>query len=328
LPLNSRAGTVLALLALSALAAPTAFAAAASTDGTISVHYLIGLDNVKSQSGGKLSIQSDALLFASHKSQTKVAISAIDDVILGSETTQSGGNAGKVFKVAAFAAPYESGRFLSVLMWTKVDILTVLYRDEKSGVHSAVFELPQGQAAGFRTQLIAAGAHSPAPIPVVAVAQITPPTNLAGLSSAHIQIEPPEAGALSVPAEYLFTGYERLIERVRRDGEFQKVFRSGDRDAKAMPDLVILRTKVSRFKEGNQLLRELLDLFGWTSLDVTATIEGRDGNVLLSQSLSSRVHFFGENLGVTNDLAKHVAKLLREKFPPAPATAPAAAPAD
>lgn len=306
----------------------TAFAAAVSADGAISAHYVIGLENVKSQSGGKLSVQRDSLLFASRKSQAKVPISAIDDVLLGSETTQSGGNAGKVFKAAAIAAPYETGRVLSLLMWTKVDILTVLYRDEKGGVHGAVFELPQGQAAGIRTQLIAAGAHATAPIPAVAVAQITSPTSLAALSSAHIQIEPPEAGALSVPAEYLFTGYERLIERVRHDGEFQKVFRSGDREAKELPDLVILRTKVSRFKEGNQLLRELLDLFGWTSLDVTATIEGRDGNVLLSQSLSGRVHFFGENLGVTNDLAKHVAKLLREKFPPAPAVVPKVVSAD
>jgi hypothetical protein len=328
LPSNSLARIALALGALSAPATQTAFAAAASPDGAISVQYVIGLDNVKSQSGGKLSVQSDALVFACHKSQAKVAISAIDDILLGSETTQSGGNAGKVFKAAAIAAPYETGRVLSLLMWTKVDVLTVLYRDEKGGVHSAVFELPQGQAVGLRTQLIAAGAHSSAPIPAVNVAQITQPTSLAVLSSTHIQIEPPESGALTVPAEYLFTGYERLIERVRHDGEFQKVFRSGDREAKDTSDLVILRTKVSRFKEGNQLIRELLDLFGWTSLDVTATIEGRDGNVLLSQNLSGRVHFFGENLGVTNDLAKHIAKMLREKFQPAPAVAPAVVSAD
>jgi hypothetical protein len=161
-------------------------------------------------------------------------------------------------------------------------------------------------------------------IPALALAE----TNTPKLSSAHIQIEPPEAGSVNIPPEFLFTGYERMIERVRHDGEFQKVFRSGDREAKDMPDLVVLRTKVSRFKEGNQLLRELLDLFGWTSLDVTATIEGRDGNVLLSQTPSGKVHFFGENLGVTNDLAKHVAKLLREKFQPAPAVATKVASAD
>jgi hypothetical protein len=164
LPSNSLSGAVLAIATLSALAPQTLSAAAASADAPISVRCVIGLQNVKSQSGGKLSVQSDALLFDSHKSQAKVAISAIDDILLGSETTQSGGTAGKVFKVAAMAAPYESGRFLSVLMWTKVDILTVLYRDEKGGVHSAVFEVPQGQAAGIRTQLIAAGAHATDPV--------------------------------------------------------------------------------------------------------------------------------------------------------------------
>jgi len=325
---NSLSRAVFALASLSALAAQATFAAVTSTDAPISALHLIGLENVKSQSGGKLSILGDALVFRSRKSQGTVAISAIDDILLGSETTQAGGNTGKVFKVAAIAAPYEAGKFLSVLMWTKVDVLTVLYRDGNGGIHSAIFEVPQGQGTGLRTQLIAAGAHAPASIPVVPAAQITPPANVAALSSTHIQIEPPEAGALSVPAEYLFTGYERLIERVRHDGEFQKVFRSGDRDAKDVSDLVVLRTKVSRFKEGNQLLRELLDLFGWTSLDVTATIEGRDGTVLLSQNLSGRVHFFGENLGVTNDLAKHVAKLLREKFPPGPAVVPKVVSAD
>ena len=62
--------------------AQTSFAAAASTDAAISVRYVIGLDNVKSQSGGKLSVQSDALLFDCHKSQAKVAISTIDDILV------------------------------------------------------------------------------------------------------------------------------------------------------------------------------------------------------------------------------------------------------
>ncbi|MGA2214304.1 MAG: hypothetical protein ABSH31_13605 [Bryobacteraceae bacterium] len=277
---------------------------------------MIGLENVKAQSGGKISVESDALVFVSRKSQAKIAVSAIDDILLGSETTQAGGKTGKVFKAAAIAAPYETGRFLSVLMWTKVDILTVLYRDENGGVHSAVFALPEGQAGGIRTQLIAAGARAAAPSLALAAVQTTDQTSPMNPSGTRIQIEPPEAGSVSIPAEFLFTGYERLIERVRQDGEFQKVFRSGDRQAHEIADLVILRTKVSGFKPGNQLLRELLNLVGWTSMDVTTTIEGRDGRVILSQSLSGKVHFFGENLGVTNDLAKHIAKLLREHFQP------------
>jgi hypothetical protein len=163
--------------------------------------------------------------------------------------------------------------------------------------------------SGIYTGAMRAAIFCVALLPSLALAE----TNPEKLTSAHIQIEPLEAGTVSIPPEFLVTGYERLIERVRADGEFQKVFRSGDRQANDIPDLVVLRTKVSRFKEGNQLLRELLDLFGWTSLDVTATIEGRDGNVLLSQNLSGKVHFFGENLGVTNDLAKHIAKHLKQE---------------
>ena len=164
MPSNSLLGAVLAIASLSTLAAQTGLAATASADAPVSVQYLIGLENVKSQSGGKLSVQSDALLFDCHKAQAKVAISTIDDILVGSESTQSGGKAGRVFKTAAIAAPYEAGKVLSLFMWTRVDVLTVLYRDEKGGVHGAVFELPQGQAAGIRTQLIAAGAHATAPV--------------------------------------------------------------------------------------------------------------------------------------------------------------------
>jgi hypothetical protein len=147
-------------------------------------------------------------------------------------------------------------------------------------------------------------------IPALALAQTKPPK----LSASYIQVEPIEAGGISIPAEFRFAAYERMIERVRLDGKFQKVFRSGDRDANGIPDLVVLRTKVSRFKEGSQLKRELFTVAGGTRVDVTATIEGRDGRVLLNQSLAGNVHFFGENLGVANDLAKHIAKLLRENF--------------
>ncbi len=321
MPSNRLTRAVFGLASFSALAATNLIAAAPSADAPISARHVIGLENVKAQSGGKLSVESGALVFDSRNSQAKIAVSAIDDILLGSETTQAGGKTGKVFKVAAIAAPYETGRFLSVLMWTKVDVLTVLYRDENGGVHSAVFALPQGQADGIRTQLIAAGARAALPNLALAAVQTTPQTSPLNPSGRRIQIEPPEAGSVSIPAEFLFTGYERLIERVRQDGEFQKVFRSGDRQADEIADLVILRTKVSGFRQGNQLLRELLNLVGWTSMDVTTTIEGRDGRVILNQSLSGKVHFFGENLGVTNDLAKHIAKLLREHFQPVAAVA-------
>jgi len=134
------------------------------------------------------------------------------------------------------------------------------------------------------------------------------------LSASAIQVEPIEAGDVSIPPEFRFAIYERLIEHLQKDGTFQKVYRSGDREAANVGDLVILRTTVGKFKEGSQLKRELTTVTGGTTVDVTTTVAGRDGRVLLQNDLSGKVRFFGENLGATNDLAKRIAKLLRERF--------------
>jgi hypothetical protein len=45
-------------------------------------------------------------------------------------------------------------------------------------------------------------------------------------------------------------------------------------------------------------------------VDITASITARDGRSLMNQQITGRVRFFGENLGVTNDLAKRITKLI------------------
>jgi hypothetical protein len=134
------------------------------------------------------------------------------------------------------------------------------------------------------------------------------------LSASAIQIEPIQAGDIAIPQEFRFAIYERLIERLQKDGTFKNVYRSGDREATNVSDLVILRTSVGKFKEGSQLRRELTTVTGGTTVDVTTTVAARDGRVLMQNDLSGKVRFFGENLGATNDLAKRIAKLLRENF--------------
>ena len=149
-------------------------------------------------------------------------------------------------------------------------------------------------------------------IPVLVLAQDQPKPQK--LSAGAIQIEPIESGDIVIPAEFRYAIYERLIERVKADGEFKQVFRSGDRTAKGVPDLVILKTKISRFNQGSQTQRELTTVTGGTRIDVKATVERKGGGVLLNNDITGRVRFFGENLGVTNDLAKRIAKILKESF--------------
>jgi hypothetical protein len=105
-------------------------------------------------------VKTDALLFDTGSTQASIPVSSIDDIVLGSETTQAGGKTGRVVKTAAMAAPFESGKALTLLLRNKVDILTVVSHDEKGGIHSAIFAVPRGLADGVRTKLIAEGAHA------------------------------------------------------------------------------------------------------------------------------------------------------------------------
>lgn len=157
--------------------------------------------------------------------------------------------------------------------------------------------------------LLAAGSMLAAPAIVSAQTAAKPK-----LSASAVQIAMVEAGDIQIPAEFRFAVYERLVERVGGSGAFQKVYRAGDHAADDIKDLVTLHTKVESFKEGSQTKRELTTVLGATKVDVTASVTSRDGRVLLDQKITGRVRFFGENLGVTNDLAKRITKLVRETF--------------
>ncbi len=130
------------------------------------------------------------------------------------------------------------------------------------------------------------------------------------LSASAIQIAMVDAGDVQIPAEFRYAVYERLVERMRTSGVFQKVYRMGDHSADGVPDLVTLHTKVDTFKEGSQTTRELVTVLGATKVDITASITARDGRSLMDRKITGRVRFFGENLGVTNDLAKRITKLI------------------
>jgi len=282
----------------------------------VNARHVIGLENVKRNRAGKLTVQNGVMHFEAGTTDAKVLTAAIDDVSIGSETTQAGGKAGAVAKTAAIAAPYDSGATLSLLLRTKVDILTVSYRDSGGGLHAAILALPRRQAEQERAQLIAAGAHASAPaaqefkarkawVPAAQKADVPK------LSASAIQIELVEAGDVRIPAEFRSAIYEFLVERVREAGKFRQVFRSGDHAASSIPGLVTLHTTVEKFKEGSQMKREVTAVLGATTVDVSASVTTMDGRTLLDSRIHGKVRFFGENLGVANDLAKRIAKLLR-----------------
>jgi hypothetical protein len=159
--LIAAAMTVLVIAGSPALPAQT-LKAGSGTSGdnpTMMVRHVIGLEKISSQKSGKLSVRSGAMQFDDGKASVQVPAKSIDAIFVGTETTQAGGKVARGVKTAAIAAPYGSGKVFSLLMRTKVDILTVSYHDDGGALHAAIFALPIGQGIDMRTKLIAAGAR-------------------------------------------------------------------------------------------------------------------------------------------------------------------------
>jgi hypothetical protein len=134
------------------------------------------------------------------------------------------------------------------------------------------------------------------------------------ISASAIQIAMVETGDVQIPAEFRFAVYERLVDRLNQSSVFKKVYRAGDHAADGVSDLITLHTTVEKFKEGSETVRGLTTVLGATSVDITASVTARDGHELISRKITGRVRFFGENLGVTNDIAKRITKLVSASF--------------
>jgi len=317
MPTNTRI-TIFALLVMLGVPLVSAQKAQDTSEGTLHVRHVVGMQGVKGDATGILLIKSNELHFDAGKSRGEVPISSIEDIYIGTETTQAGGKLGQVAKGAAMAAPYDSGAALTLVMIQKVDVLTITYRDSDNGLHAAIFAVPKNRAEQFRADLISNGSHfnngaksTRVPRDKPTPASTTPGKPKAPPASA-ILIEPVNSGDVNIPAEFRLAIYEDLVEKIQSSGIYARVFRSGDRRADNISGLVTLNTEVEKFTQGNQAEREMVTVLGATKVKVSAKLYTRDGDILVNKEVEGKVRFFGENLGVTSDVAKQITKLLRK----------------
>jgi len=122
---------------------------------SIRATHLVGFENAKSNCNGTLSILDDALQFQQKgKPGAQVSTASIRDLFLGEESKQVGGLPMKLGKAAA---PYGTGRVVSLFAHKKYDTLTLEYVDSHGGVHGAIFQLPKGQGEVLKDELLARG---------------------------------------------------------------------------------------------------------------------------------------------------------------------------
>jgi hypothetical protein len=167
---------------------------------------------------------------------------------------------------------------------------------------SSIFVLVAGGAA-----LLMAGA-----IPAQSGSEQSKPQKL---SASAIQIERTEPSKdLVIPEDFRVATYENVILQVEKTKKFQHVYRSGDRTAADVPDLVIMRLVPQAYKAGSQKAREVTTVAGATSIKINLIFSDKSGKVLLEKEIEGKVRFFGENLRATYDLAKKVAAIVTESF--------------
>jgi len=117
---------------------------------------VIGATGVKDNSNGSLIVEKGNLHFVHSKDTVDIPAPSITDLITGSDSQRViRGTAGTI----SMFGPYGSGRFLS-LFRSKLDTLTLQYRDPDGGLHGAIFTMSVGSAELLKQQLIAQGAHS------------------------------------------------------------------------------------------------------------------------------------------------------------------------
>ena len=148
-------GVAFVATAASAFSQQLATQQASQTTSIPHVKCVIGLENIKPNMKGTLSLLPNGLEFATGKNRVDISTASIQDIFTGQESRQDvSGPAGTVAKAGI---PYGGGRIVS-LFSHNVEVLTVEYVDSNGGFHGTVFVLSPGKATVLKNQLVAQGA--------------------------------------------------------------------------------------------------------------------------------------------------------------------------
>jgi hypothetical protein len=158
--LRSLCRAVTYLSAILWLAALPAAAQSPQAPAPNKVVHVTGLVTVKSKTNGVLTLESGNLQFTSSNAKASVPIHSVEDVITENDSQRVFRG---TFGTLTMLAPYGGGRFLS-LFRSKIDTLTIQYRDADGGLHGAIFTMALGKADPFKKDLVAQGAHTSIPL--------------------------------------------------------------------------------------------------------------------------------------------------------------------
>jgi len=140
----------------------------------------------------------------------------------------------------------------------------------------------------------------------------SPAESLASGSQWSVQVERIDPGDLDLAHSFQIAIYENLVEELNKTKRFKYVLREGDSNAGSTSDLLILKTTVVKYTAGSETQRAVTTVSGATKLTVQSQLMTRDGKIVLDRTVQGNVRFFGSNLRATHNLARNIAKMIKE----------------
>ncbi|HTU48423.1 MAG TPA: hypothetical protein VMF91_25405 [Bryobacteraceae bacterium] len=131
-----------------------------------------------------------------------------------------------------------------------------------------------------------------------------------------VEVDKIDAGDVNIEPAFRVAIYENLLVALVKTKEFQQVLRDGDHTADGMQHLLILKSTVESYTAGSETRRAVTTVSGATKLRVRTQLCTRKGQVVLESVSSGNVRFFGGNLRATHNLARNVAKSLKNSSLP------------
>jgi len=136
-----------------------------------------------------------------------------------------------------------------------------------------------------------------------------------------VQVKTVDPGDASISASFQMAIYESLLDELGKTKKFKHVFRDGERTASDdVTKLLILRTTVEKYTAGSETKRAVTTVSGATKLIVRSQLCTQEGQVVFERTVHGEVLFMGSNLRATHNLARNVAKTIKQSALPAPAT--------
>jgi hypothetical protein len=149
---------------------------------------------------------------------------------------------------------------------------------------------------------------------------IAQPAQLSAESAAQwtVQVSKVDPGAVGLTHSFQVAIYENLLRGLGKMKHFKGVLRDGDQKAPNATDLLLLKTVVEKYTAGSETRRAVTTVTGATKLTVHSQLSTPDGKIILERTVHGNVRFMGSNLRATHNLARKIAKAIRQSSLPEP----------